>query len=139
MFCYLFCNLNKKKTAITDTKLYVPVATLSTNENAELLQQSKTSFKGTITWIRYQSKATIKKTKSVFRLLKWSYDYFYSILRLFGVLPNFLFTTSEAMLDYYLWTWYIWVASRVAKGLKSYDLRKLGNIRNVSKLQRMIA
>ena len=61
MFCYLFCNLNKKKTAITDTKLYVPVATLSTNENAELLQQSKTSFKGTITWIRYQSKATIEK------------------------------------------------------------------------------
>ena len=53
--------LEQKKTAITDTKLYVPVATLSTNENAELLQQSKTSFKGTITWIRYQSKATIEK------------------------------------------------------------------------------
>ena len=50
-----------KKTAITNTKLYVPVATLSTNENAELLQQLKTSFKGTIAWIRYQSKATIEK------------------------------------------------------------------------------
>ena len=60
MFCYLFCNLNKKN-CNNKYKTYVPVATLSTNENAELLQQLKTSFKGTIAWIRYQSKATIEK------------------------------------------------------------------------------
>ena len=33
---------------------------------------------------------------------------------------------------------YIQVASRVAKRLKTYDLRKLGNIRKVSKLHRII-
>ena len=31
-------------------------------------------------------------------------------------------------------TWYIRVASRVAEQLKTYDLRKLGNIRKGSKL-----
>ena len=44
---------------------------------------------------------------------------FHNILRLFDVLPNFPFTTSEAMRDYYLQTWYIRVASRVGEGLKS--------------------
>ena len=39
-----------------------------------------------------------------------SYNDFHNILRLFGVLPNFPFTTSETMCDYYLQTWYIRVA-----------------------------
>ena len=43
---------------------------------------------------------------------------FHNILRLFNVLPNFPFTTSETMCDYYLQTWYIRVASRVAEPLK---------------------
>ena len=34
--------------AITDIKLYVPVANLSTEENAKLLQQLKSGFKRTI-------------------------------------------------------------------------------------------
>ena len=55
------------------------------------------------------------------------------------VLPNFFFTTSETMRGYYLKTWYMRIASRVAKQLKIYDLRKLGNIRKGSKLHRMIA
>ena len=33
---------------ITDTKLYVPVVTLSTQDNAKLLQQLKSGFKRTI-------------------------------------------------------------------------------------------
>ena len=37
----------------------------------------------------------------------------------FDVLPNFPFTTSETMGDYYLETWYIRVASRVAEQLKT--------------------
>ena len=41
--------------------------------------------------------------------------------------------------DYYLQTWYIRVASRVAERLKTEDLRKFRNIRKVSKLHRMIA
>ena len=40
---------------ITDTKLYVPVATLSTQDNAKSLQQLKSGFKRTIDWNKYQS------------------------------------------------------------------------------------
>ena len=35
---------------ITDTKLYVPVVTLSTQDNAKLLEQLKSGFKKTINW-----------------------------------------------------------------------------------------
>ena len=41
---------------ITDTKLYVPVVTLSTQENANLLQQLKSGFKRVINWNKYLSK-----------------------------------------------------------------------------------
>ena len=46
--------------AITDTKLYVPVVTLSTKDNANLLQQLKSDFKRTINWNKYQSKVTVQ-------------------------------------------------------------------------------
>ena len=36
--------------SITDTKLYVPVVTLSIDDNAKLLQQLKSGFKRTINW-----------------------------------------------------------------------------------------
>ena len=38
--------------AITDTKLYIPVATLSAQDNTKLLQQLKSGFKRTINWLR---------------------------------------------------------------------------------------
>ena len=41
--------------AITDTKLYVPVVTLSTQDNTKLLHQLKSGFKKTINWNKYQS------------------------------------------------------------------------------------
>ena len=41
---------------ISDTKLYVPVVTLSTQENAKLLQRLKSSFKRVINWNKYLSK-----------------------------------------------------------------------------------
>ena len=44
--------------AITDTKLYVPVLTLSTQDNVKLLHQLKSGFKRTISWNKYQSKPT---------------------------------------------------------------------------------
>ena len=43
--------------AITDTKLYVPVVTLSSQDKTKLLQQLKSGFKGTISWNKYQSEA----------------------------------------------------------------------------------
>ena len=42
--------------AITDTKLYVPVVTLSTQENTKLLEQLKSGFKRVINWNKYLSK-----------------------------------------------------------------------------------
>ena len=41
---------------ITDTKLYVPVVTLSTQDNSKLLQQLKSDFKRVINWNKYLSK-----------------------------------------------------------------------------------
>ena len=61
--------------AITDTKHYVLVVTLSTQDNAQLLQQLKSAFKRTINWYNYQSKITIqeirtteKYTQNIFQL-----------------------------------------------------------------------
>ena len=42
--------------AITDTKLYVPVVTLSIQENTKFLQQLKSGFKRVINWNKYLSK-----------------------------------------------------------------------------------
>ena len=42
--------------AITDIKLYVPVVTLSTQENTKFLQQLKSGFKRVINWNKYLSK-----------------------------------------------------------------------------------
>ena len=39
-----------EKNAITDTKPYVLVVTLSIQDNAKLLQQLESVFKGTINW-----------------------------------------------------------------------------------------
>ena len=47
------------KVAITNTKLYVPVVTLSAQDNKKLLQQLKTGFKRTVNWDKYQSEPTI--------------------------------------------------------------------------------
>ena len=41
---------------ITDTSIYVPVVTLSTQDNVKLLSQLKSSFKRTISWNKYLSK-----------------------------------------------------------------------------------
>ena len=50
-------NANQVATfAITDTKLYVPVVTLSTQENIKFLQQLKSGFKRLINWNKYLSK-----------------------------------------------------------------------------------
>ena len=41
---------------INHTKLYVPVVTLSTQENMKLLKQIQSSFKRTINWNKYRAK-----------------------------------------------------------------------------------
>ena len=49
------------KFTITDTKLYVPVVTLSTQDNAKLLQQLKSGSKRTINWNKYEPKVTVEQ------------------------------------------------------------------------------
>ena len=41
---------------ITDTKLYVPVVTLSSQDNSKLFQQLKSGFRRVISWKKYLSK-----------------------------------------------------------------------------------
>ena len=45
---------------ITDTKLYVPVVTLSKENDIKLLEQLKSGFKRTIKWNKYRSQITIQ-------------------------------------------------------------------------------
>ena len=53
--CVITNSTGEGRLTITDTKLYVPVVTLSTQDNAKLLQQLKSGFKRTINWNKYES------------------------------------------------------------------------------------
>ena len=53
--CVISSATRETKFAITETKLYIPVVTLSTEDNAKLLQQLKSGFKRTISWNKYES------------------------------------------------------------------------------------
>ena len=56
---YLNTAANQDTTfAITDTKLYVPVVTLSSEENEKVSQQLKSGFKRTINWNKIIEKQT---------------------------------------------------------------------------------
>ena len=46
----------------TDTILYVPVVTLSTQDNAKILEQLKSGFERKIKWNRYQPKVSKERS-----------------------------------------------------------------------------
>ena len=52
--CVISSATGETKFKITETKLYVPVVTLSTQDNAKLLQQLKLDFKRTISGNKYE-------------------------------------------------------------------------------------
>ena len=59
--CFLVAGIaaNQNSTfQINDTKLYVPVVTLSTEENIKLLKKLESGFKKTINWNKYLPKTT---------------------------------------------------------------------------------
>ena len=56
--CVITNSTGEGKFVITETKLYVPVVTLSTNDKEKLLQQLKSGFKKTISWNKYESSIT---------------------------------------------------------------------------------
>ena len=49
---------------IADTKLYVPVVTLSNENDTKLLEQLKLGFKRTTKWNKYRSQITIQPQKN---------------------------------------------------------------------------
>ena len=54
---------------ITDTKVYVPVVTLSTEDDNKFLEQLKTGFKRTIKWNNYRSEMTNQAKTNNFNYL----------------------------------------------------------------------
>ena len=48
---------------INNAKLYVPVVTLSINDNMKFLENMKQGFERTINWNKYRSEITIQKKK----------------------------------------------------------------------------
>ena len=53
--CVITNSTGERRFKITDTKLFVLVVTLSTQDNAKLLQQLKSGFRRTINCNKYQS------------------------------------------------------------------------------------
>ena len=49
---------------ITDTKLYVPVISLSKENDTRILEQLKTGFKRTIKWNKYRSQIIVQPEKN---------------------------------------------------------------------------
>ena len=70
--------------------------------------------------------------------LKAIYNPGHNTLKLYNILVQIRFTTSNMKLDIYYSKLGIRVSSRVAERLKTYDPRKLGNIRKISNLGRHI-
>ena len=53
--CVITNSTGEGRFTITGTKLFDPVVTLSTQDNAKLLQHLKSGFRRTIDWNKYQS------------------------------------------------------------------------------------
>ena len=70
--------------SITDKKLYVPIVTLSTQDNVKLLEQLKSGFKRTVNWNKYQAEVS---TEEVNQYLDFLIDpSFQGVNRLFVLL-----------------------------------------------------
>ena len=82
--CVITNSTGEGRFTITDTKLYVPVVTLSTQDNAKLLQQLKSGFRGTINWNKYQS---CIKTSAQNRYLNYLVDASFQASNTLFVLP----------------------------------------------------
>ena len=55
--------------SITDAKVYVPVVTLSAQDNVKLLEQLKSGFKISINWNKYQIKASTERINQYLHFL----------------------------------------------------------------------
>ena len=64
--CVITNSTGQGRFKITTTKVFVSVVTLSTEDNAKLLQQLKSGFRRTINWNKYQSDPKSICTKQMF-------------------------------------------------------------------------
>ena len=63
------------KFKITEAKLYIPVVTLSTQDNIKLLQQLKSNFKRRVNWNKYESSVkTFAKNKYLHYLVNRNFQ-----------------------------------------------------------------
>ena len=60
-FSFYFNDTKATTFSVTDTKLYVPVVTLSSQDNVKLFEQLKSGFKRTINWNKYHPKVLPEK------------------------------------------------------------------------------
>ena len=67
--CVITNSAGQRTFAITETKLYVPVVTLSTQDNTKLLQQLQSGFKRTINRNKYESSIKIFEQNKYFNYL----------------------------------------------------------------------
>ena len=99
MVCKLFYNSQVSRLTITYTKFYVPVVTLSTQDNAKLLEQLKSSFKRAINWNKYQSRTTVQEQNRyldyligpIFHGTKWIFVFHLKIKTVEHVTPRIIF------------------------------------------------
>ena len=54
---------------ITDTKLYIPVVKIPTQNNAKLLEQLKSGLKRTVNWNKCHTKVTVEQQSRYLELL----------------------------------------------------------------------
>ena len=62
--CFMIVNhivVHEPTFTVTDIKPYAPVVILSTQDNAKLLEQLKSSFKRTINWNKYEPQVAVQE------------------------------------------------------------------------------
>ena len=74
--CILCSAGDTAKFAITDTKLQVPIVTLSTKDSPSLAKQLKERFKRSVYWNSYETKPAkvIEQGKNIYKLLNASFQ-----------------------------------------------------------------
>ena len=90
---------------ITDTKLYVPLVTLSTQDNSKLLQQLNSGFKRVINWKKYLSKPELlRRNPNLNHLVAFKESIEFSLLHsgYQGVNRIFVLAVENDLFDDYL-------------------------------------
>ena len=82
--CVTSSATRETKFAIADTKIYVLIVTLSTQDNAKVLEQLSSGFKRTTNWNKYQSKVSTERQNQYFNFL--IYPSFRGVNRIFVLL-----------------------------------------------------